>query len=105
MGTDSIAVVQQEKPTGEDEVRESPLLKSMAPLYDSSSSGDSSGLKQYAASTDQNLYAESNTGSSPASTEDINISALTASVESEMATEKVSYLIYFDDKLYNGYIF
>jgi hypothetical protein len=63
----------------------------MAPLYDTASSGDSSELKQSTASTDQSLYAESNTGS-PASTEDINISALTVSVEIEVTTEKVSYL-------------
>jgi len=85
---------QQEKPSAEDEIKESSLVNSAAPLYDTASSGDSSGLKQYTASTGQNLYAESNTGFSPASTEDIDISALTASVESELATEKVSYLIY-----------
>jgi len=74
---------QQEKPAAADEVKESPLVNSMAPLYYAASLEDSSGLKQYTASTHQNLYAES-----PASTEDINISALTASVESEVATEK-----------------
>ncbi|XP_066321612.1 BAG family molecular chaperone regulator 6-like isoform X4 [Miscanthus floridulus] len=81
-------VTEEEKPAAEDEVKESSLVNSTAPLYDTASSGDSSGLKQYTASTDQNLYAESNTGFSPASTEDIDISALTASVESELATEK-----------------
>lgn len=67
-------------------------MNSTALLYDTTSSGDSSGLKQYTASTDQNLYAESNTGSSPASTEDIDISTL--AVESEVAAENVSYHLF-----------
>lgn len=78
-------VTEEEKPASEDEVKEPPLVNSTALLYDTTSSGDSSGLKQYTASTDQNLYAESNTGSSPASTEDIDISTL--AVESEVAAE------------------
>lgn len=81
----------------EGEGKEGPLVNSMGPLQDTASSGDSSGLKQCTVMADQDLYAESSTGFSPASTENINISALTASGESGVATEKVSSLIYFDD--------
>ncbi|OEL34705.1 BAG family molecular chaperone regulator 6 [Dichanthelium oligosanthes] len=74
---------QQEKPAVEGEGKEEPLLNSTEPLHDAASAGDSSGLKQCTASADQSLHAESNTGLSSDSTEDIN-----SSVESGVATEK-----------------
>ena len=92
----------QEKPAVEDEGQEAPLLaNSTEQLHDAASAEDSSRLKQCTASTEQSLHAESNTGLSSASTEDINATAAVASVESGVATEKVSSLIYFDDELYN----
>uniref|UniRef100_K3YPA9 BAG domain-containing protein n=1 Tax=Setaria italica TaxID=4555 RepID=K3YPA9_SETIT len=61
-----------------------------AMLHDAASTGDSSGLKQCTASTEQSLHAksESNTGLSYDSTEGINASAVAASVESGVTNEK-----------------
>jgi hypothetical protein len=97
-----VLLLPQEKPAVEDEEKEAPLLvNSTEQLHDSASAEDSSRLKQCTASTEQSLHAESNAGLSSASTEDINATAVAASLESGVAAEKVSSLIYFDDELYN----
>jgi len=75
------------------ELEEMPSASSTEPLHDAESSGDSSGLKQCPASTEQNLHVRSNTGLSPASTKDINGSAAVISVEIGVTTEKVSSLL------------
>ncbi|RLM77897.1 hypothetical protein C2845_PM12G08820 [Panicum miliaceum] len=85
----SVEQVTEEKPAVEDEEKEAPLLvNSTEQLHDSASAEDSSRLKQCTASTEQSLHAESNTGLSSASTEDINATAVAASLESGVATEK-----------------
>ena len=97
-----VLLLPQEKPAVEDEGQEAPLLaNSTEQLHDAASAEDSSRLKQCTASTEQSLHAGLNTGLSSASTEDINATAAVASLESGVATEKVSSLIYFDDELYN----
>ena len=97
-----VLLLPQEKPAVKDEGKEVPLLvNSREQLHDAASAEDSSRLKQCTASTEQSLHAGSNTGLSSASTEDINATAAVASLESGVATEKVSSLIYFDGELYN----
>ena len=92
----------QEKPAVKDEGKEVPLLvNSREQLHDAASAEDSSRLKQCTASTEQSLHAGSNTGLSSASTEDINATAVAASLEIGVVTEKVSSLVHFDDELYN----
>ncbi|CAN6237768.1 unnamed protein product [Urochloa humidicola] len=81
-------VTEQEKSAVESEGKEAPIVNSMEPLHDAASAGDSSGLKQCMSSTEQSVHVESNTELSSASTEDINTSAVVASVESGVATEE-----------------
>ncbi|WVZ77010.1 hypothetical protein U9M48_024915 [Paspalum notatum var. saurae] len=81
-------VTEEEKPAAMGELEEMPSASSTEPLHDAESSGDSSGLKQCPASTEQNLHTRSNTGLSPASTMDINASAAVISVENGVTTEK-----------------
>ncbi|PUZ75011.1 hypothetical protein GQ55_1G113300 [Panicum hallii var. hallii] len=85
----SVEQVTAEKPAVEDEEKEAPLLvNSTEQLHDSASAEDSSRLKQCTASTEQSLHAESNAGLSSASTEDINATAVAASLKSGVAAEK-----------------
>ena len=97
-----VLLLPQEKPAVKDEGKEVPLLvNSREQLHDAASAEDSSRLKQCTASTEQSLHAGSNTGLSSASTEDINATAVAASLEIGVVTEKVSSLVHFDDELYN----
>ncbi|CAN6243817.1 unnamed protein product [Urochloa humidicola] len=98
----SVEQVTEEKSAIESEGKEVPIVDSMEPLHDAASAGDSSGLKQCMALTEQSVHVESNTelssasteeinGSaelSSASTEEINGSAVVASVESGVTTEE-----------------
>lgn len=63
-----------------------PCVKFMEPLHDAASAGDSSGLEQCTATTDQSLHAESNS----APTEDIITRDASASAENGATTEEVS---------------
>ncbi|XP_062218773.1 BAG family molecular chaperone regulator 6 [Phragmites australis] len=82
-------VTEEEKTAVEDEGQEVPIVDSMEPLHDAASSGDFSGMKQCTASTGQNLLdEESNTGVSPAATEDIKATTATASLDSRLVTDK-----------------
>jgi len=85
----SVEQVTEEKPAVKDEGKEVPLLvNSREQLHDAASAEDSSRLKQCTASTEQSLHAGSNTGLSSASTEDINATAVAASLEIGVVTEK-----------------
>ncbi|CAL4970187.1 unnamed protein product [Urochloa decumbens] len=84
----SMEQVTEEKSAVESEGKEVPIVNSMEPLHDAASAWDSSVLKQCMASTQQSAHVESNTGLSSASTEDTNASAVVASVESGVTTEK-----------------
>jgi len=96
-----VLLLPQEKPAVKDEGKEVPLLVNSREQLHDAASADSSRLKQCTASTEQSLHAGSNTGLSSASTEDINATAVAASLEIGVVTEKVSSLVHFDDELYN----
>ncbi|KAF8676654.1 hypothetical protein HU200_046889 [Digitaria exilis] len=75
---------QQQKPAIKGEGEAVPCVKFMEPLHDAASAGDSSGLEQCTATTDQSLHAESNS----APTEDIITRDASASVENGATTEE-----------------
>ncbi|CAN6251057.1 unnamed protein product [Urochloa humidicola] len=84
----SLEQVTEEKSAIKSEGKEVPIVNSMEPLHDAASAGDASGLKQCMDSTVQSVNVESDTEVSSTSTEDINASAVVASVESGVITEE-----------------
>nr|CAB3449526.1 unnamed protein product [Digitaria exilis] len=73
-----------QKPAFKGEGEAVPCVKFMEPLHDAASAGDSSGLEQCTATTDQSLHAESNS----APTEDIITRDASASAENGATTEE-----------------